>query len=370
MTAPPRRYATSVPQIAELLAAQIETLCAELLPAGKKDGAEWRVGSVAGEPGQSMAVHLRGARRGVWKDFSSADPRHRGDALDLVAACLFSGNKSDAIRWARGWLGLAQDYDHNAMATQRPAPVRKIESERDEDGKRVAAKRLWLEASETIKGTPAADYLAGRGIELGELGRVPRALRFHPAVICAELSCSRTGERIRLPAMLAAITDASGQHIATHRTYLAQHGGVWGKARLNSAKKVLGGYVGGSIRLWRGASGKSLADAPETDAVAIAEGIEDALTIALACPEWRVLAAVSVSNFSNIDLPPQLRDVWLICDREKNERGRVQAGDARERAVRRWQSEGRRVREATPPPGFADFNDWWQAKRRQGTAAQ
>ena len=34
--------------------------------------------------------------------------------------------------------------------------------------------------------TPVAAYLASRGIDLGELGRVPRALRFHPACWCSE----------------------------------------------------------------------------------------------------------------------------------------------------------------------------------------
>lgn len=364
MTEGPRRYATSVAEIADLLAGQIEALCAELLPAGRRDGAEWCVGSTAGEAGQSLRVHLRGARRGVWCDFSSADRRDRGDALDLVAACLFAGDKRQALRWSRGWLGLAADHDHTRMATRRPEPVRKHASERDDEGKRQSAIRLWLEASESIRGTPAAAYLAGRGLDLARLGRVPRALRFHPGAICAEMSCARTGEKIRMPAMLAAITDAAGRHIATHRTYLAQHDGAWSKARLRAPKKVLGGYVGGSIRLWRGASGKPLAQAPAGDEVAIAEGIEDALTVALACPEWRVLAAVSVSNFANIDLPPQCLNIWLICDRDGFN---PQADGAREKAVRRWQEEGRRVREARPPDGHKDFNDWWQAQtRRQG----
>src|SRR5579872_5068464 len=49
----------------------IAALLAELLPAGIREGAEWRIGSVAGEPGRSMGVHLGGAKAGVWYDWAA-----------------------------------------------------------------------------------------------------------------------------------------------------------------------------------------------------------------------------------------------------------------------------------------------------------
>ena len=79
--------------IVGMLAQRIDDLVVELLPAGRRDGAEWRCGSVAGEPGQSLGVHLRGAKAGIWADFSS--PQDRGDALDLVAAVRFGGDKAE-----------------------------------------------------------------------------------------------------------------------------------------------------------------------------------------------------------------------------------------------------------------------------------
>jgi hypothetical protein len=51
--------------IAARLARQIESLVRELLPAGKRKGHEWRAGSVAGEAGHSLAVHLTGPKAGV-----------------------------------------------------------------------------------------------------------------------------------------------------------------------------------------------------------------------------------------------------------------------------------------------------------------
>lgn len=364
----PRSYATSVAQIAEMLAARIEDLAPTLLPGGKRDGAEWRCGSIHGEPGQSLAVHLRGEKAGTWADFAAAPPagmpQHRkfmgGDALDLVAWTRCGGDKVQAIKWARSYLGLpgADREEHRRMAPAAPVQFRQLPSERDDEGKRLSAIRLWLDGTETIVDTPAAAYLAGRGLDLAELRRVPRALRFHAEVWNAE-------KQARMPAMLAAITDAEGKHVATHRTWLEPGGPTgWRKASgLRHAKKVLGSYAGGAIRLWRGASGRPMADAPADDVVAIGEGIEDGLTVALACPEWRVIAAVSVSNFANQVLPPQLQDLVLLCDRDGENR---QADSARERAARRWMEEGRAVREARPPEGFKDFNDWWQAERRAG----
>ncbi|WP_240322926.1 hypothetical protein [Acetobacter pomorum] len=40
-------------EVSVMLASQMEALARELLPGGKKTGAEWMAGSVAGEPGKS-----------------------------------------------------------------------------------------------------------------------------------------------------------------------------------------------------------------------------------------------------------------------------------------------------------------------------
>lgn len=54
-----------------------------LLPEGKRASGEWRVGSIAGEPGQSLSVRITGAKKGVWKDFNTGEG---GDLIDLWAA--------------------------------------------------------------------------------------------------------------------------------------------------------------------------------------------------------------------------------------------------------------------------------------------
>ena len=153
------------------------------------------------------------------------------------------------------------------------------------------------------------------------------------------------------------MTNAAGQHVATHRTWLQRHpDGIWRKAKLANPKMSLGSVAGGSIRIWRGASGKPLAQAPEGETVAIAEGIETALSVAIACPELRVLSAVSLGNMGRLALPPAVRTVILCADNDGPNEG---AARALQRAVDHYAAAGRIVKIAVPPCG-KDFNDTLQ----------
>src|SRR4029077_1463675 len=67
--------------IARRLGEHIISLAYDLLPGGHREGHEWRGGSVSGEPGRSLGVHLDGTKAGVWSDFATGIC---GDALDLV----------------------------------------------------------------------------------------------------------------------------------------------------------------------------------------------------------------------------------------------------------------------------------------------
>ena len=48
-----------------------QELCQYLLPNGTRIGNEWRVGSLKGEAGQSLAVSLLGEKAGKWSDFAT-----------------------------------------------------------------------------------------------------------------------------------------------------------------------------------------------------------------------------------------------------------------------------------------------------------
>jgi len=59
----------------------LESLLCEWFPAGKKDGHEFRVGSINGEPGSSLSINLNS---GVWCDF--AGDAKGSDPISLLAA--------------------------------------------------------------------------------------------------------------------------------------------------------------------------------------------------------------------------------------------------------------------------------------------
>lgn len=342
--APASSRAPDAGAVSAMLARAVERLAPALLSAGKRRGHYWTCGSVDNEAGGSLFVHLSGPRAGNWQDSATGE---FGDALDLIAATQCRGDLKAAYRWACAWLGLADGEAR--VRNPAPRPAARAEAEPDDDRRRRAALRIWLEARPSLAGTGAEAYLLARGIDLGRLGRQPRALRYHPGLRHAP--SGRT-----LPAMVAAISDMDGAHRATHRTYLDCDGGAWRKARVESPKMVLGGFAGGSVRLWRGASRKPLREAPADDLVVIGEGIETCLSIVLAVPEYRVLCAVSLDNMGAIALPPQVTRVILAADNDTKPAARR----AFDRAVSRHLDAGRVVRVARPEIGN-DFNDTLQA---------
>jgi twinkle protein len=88
--------------VAQTLAARAQAVCEYLLPGGKKQGSEWKAGSVGGEAGNSLSVRLTGPKAGVWADFQSGE---KGDLLDLWVACR-GMSVAEAVNDAKSWLGV------------------------------------------------------------------------------------------------------------------------------------------------------------------------------------------------------------------------------------------------------------------------
>lgn len=330
---------TDAQEIARALSTRIEALARDLLPAAKLHGQLLRCGGVDGAAGESLAVNLRGPRAGRWCDYATGE---HGDALDLIRAVRRCDTR-EAIVWARAWLGL------DAYATRHePAPAtaaRPSSAPSDDfEARRARAKALFLRAV-PIEGTPAESYLLARGIVSAAL-RSTRALRFVPALRHAE--SGRT-----LPALVAAIAALDGETIGVHRTWLARGAdGLWRKAPLRNAKMSLGSVAGGAIRLSSGAGARKLREADPAEPVVIGEGIETCLSVAIACPELRVLCAVSLANLGAVALPSQVRSVILAADNDEAPGAR--RGLAR--AIEAHRAAGREVRVARSPIG-KDFND-------------
>lgn len=336
--------------IVDLLTQRIESVAAEILPRGHREGHDWVEASTSkGGLGDSLRVCISGARAGTWAHF--ANNNKKGDPLELVSYVLFDGDKRKAIAWAKSYLGLdGADPARIKQARLKAAAVRKNAQEEERKHREATqkyVKALWLRAEADIVNTAVDYYLRGRGIDIRHLAHFPRALRF------ARDLKHKSGEHF--PAMVAAIVNNSGEQVAVHRTYL-KHAEDFRvvKADLGeSAKMVLGSYAGGYIPISRGASGKSLKDAPAGDRVILCEGIEDGLTLALAQPRARVLVTISVNNMRNIILPETVRTVVVAAD---NDAAGSAAANALDEAVQGFIDQGRDVY-VVRARGGKDFND-------------
>ncbi len=358
---PDPRHLIPVSQIVDMLNERLEAVVERLGLRGERWGPELFVKNPNRDDRSlgSMAIRLDGTKRGTWADFATTGSGGRkhdsGDVLDLIAYVECGGDVKRAVGWAKSWLGLDDLDPARLKRTARQARVAKSrqrkEAEAEQRKFRASAWRRWEEAEPDILGTPVERYLRGRSIDVRALPRVPRALRYHPALTCREL-----GKDVRLPAMVGIIQGADGRFLAIHRTWLRDlGGGRWGKAELKETKKTLGLYEGGFIRLHRGESGKRLAAAPDCDMVMVAEGIEDALTAAQARPDFRAIAAVSVANMANITLPASIGTVMVIADND--EEGSAADGSLG-RAFLNFAEQGFDVLEARPPRGVAkDLNE-------------
>ena len=91
-------------ELSKMLARDAYGVAKYLLPNGKKEGAEFRVGSIAGEPGKSLSIKITGSKTGIWCDFAEGGT---GDLLDLWAAvrCL---NTATAMKEAKDYLGVRE----------------------------------------------------------------------------------------------------------------------------------------------------------------------------------------------------------------------------------------------------------------------
>lgn len=109
-------------QVARRLAERAEEIASYLLPLGKRQGREWCIGNVRGEPGKSLKVCTAGPKAGIWSDFATGE---KGDLLDLWR--LVRGiSLSEALSEARAYLGIPQPEKapHQIKSYRRPEKPR------------------------------------------------------------------------------------------------------------------------------------------------------------------------------------------------------------------------------------------------------
>ncbi|WP_112312510.1 DUF7146 domain-containing protein [Pseudogemmobacter bohemicus] len=379
------RQQVSIETIKDRLLAQIDSVVSRYAP--EAPGA-FHKGSLyfTLNPGRvdnnvgSFCIHMSGPDAGRWVDFACAPAGSgrgkylTGDLIDLIGMSLGLTHARDALAEARRFLGL--ETEDPATRRQREEHAARLKREREAQvvdraaqllKKQKKAEALWLSGQRELRGSPVDLYLKGRGIDLSLLGHAPGAIRYHPECFyvpdvreehvdpdSGEVSFRRVkGKAVRMPAMLTAIA-LKGRIIDCHRTYLALGERGWVKADLPDAKKVFSDYTGGSIRLCnglgpRGGRGAALSQCPPGTRVFIAEGIENGLSgvmlrhLAGLDPE-RVIAAGSIWNLGEVELPANVSEVILAADNDQGAQAQAQLAEAvakhkrAGRVVRVWKS--------------------------------
>lgn len=313
-----------------------------------------------------MYIWLRGGRRGAWKDFVSGE---KGDAIDLVAYCLegivHADSRMRAVEWVEDRYGIRQmdPAQKKKLADQAQASKERMERQ-DADrrhGNRERSRKMFFAADARILGTPVETYLAGRGVQLVDVPNLSPAFRFQPD--CEYwLGAPRDGEGNRLgrgprfPALVSAMVSADGTLNACHLTFIAHDGR--GKAPVEKAKLMWPETSGFVVRCTNGPSAMRPEDAAQAGiagVVGLTEGIEDALSAAIAEPGLRMWAAGSLSGLLHVP-DHACASGWLVF--QDNDWGKPQAKKLFDRAVARLRATGKPVEVIAMPADWGkDVND-------------
>lgn len=271
--------------LARRLGQEAEAVCRTYLPNGRRQGRYWHCGDVTGSPGQSLYVHLSGARAGKWMDAATGE---YGDMLDLIAL-----NRGITLRAAldeaRCFLSLPRGNE-----LRRDPPV----SNASPSSSLNSARRLFA-ASQPVQGTLAEAYLRSRGLILPP---DVTALRFHPRCYYRTPSGYQTW-----PALIAAVTDGKDAITGVHRTWLDPAGG---KAQVDCPRRAMGCLLGNGVRF-----------GTARDVLTATEGIETALALKTIMPDMPVIAALSAAHLAALILPSSLRRLYVA--RDNDEAGRL-----------------------------------------------
>lgn len=366
----------SVREVSAMLADRIESVCRALGLAGPIiQGAMTPLNPTRNDrnPG-SFVIYLSGPKQGRWDEYATGD---YGDTVDLVAYINFGRidrtSKREAMIWAKRFLGIG---DASHMDPAHSAKLRAARETMEQNTARAEAlalanqakdrrraQAMFLEAKPLAPGLPGWTYLTeARGIDLTRLERLPWAVRSHHAMRHVET------DRV-VPCLISALLFEDGSFGGVHRIFLEPEGRSKLKADPGVAVKKIWprGWHGAFIPISRGATKMSPREAVKkglTDECAYAEGVEDAFTVALLTPEWRVSAVGASANFMHVEPAPSASAVIAIRDRDPSRK--VRDGVTRKVDGLRVKAEARDLPffESWPARGFKDFNDMLRGVRQ------
>lgn len=366
MTAARQPAGPTVAEIKQGLIARLPQLVAELCPGLRLRGREWRGPNPArGEARRGAGSFRIRTDSGGWTEFDSGE---KGDVIDLVGYAHGFGDRArdHSIKWAKEWLGISQMSADERRDMKRRAAAAQAAAERAaaaETARREAsAFKIFLGARPFQPGDPVDLYLRGRGVAVEKIiGFNAAAVKFAPVQLHWE-----SGRRA--PHMVWAIA-SQGRVRAVHLTPIEQVDGAWRKLRKRGqdaagvvraeTKLMLGTVAGGVVEVAQGPSLLRATLASEQgrrDPLILAEGIETALSLALAVPEARVWACLSLGNIANAPVELACVDPAQTFVALEND-VKPQALDQRAAALARLTARlGIAPRQLTPPIG-GDFND-------------
>lgn len=230
------------------------------------------------------------------------------------------------VRRALAALGLLEDEPTGDQHGAR-RPGSRIVAQPVSEERIARAQRIWDE-SRPLGRSVATAYLRRRAIP-ERLWATP-ALRFHPSMTSLD-------DRVRRPALVAAITDSAGVLQGVQVTLLSAHGTA--KAAVATPRRVIGKLIGGAVRLH-----------DLSEEMAVGEGVETTLSAShcLGMPAW---AALTADNLSRFVPPGVIRRLVVVIDND-------QAGRRAADILREHTPTHVHLETASAPDVFNDFNAW------------
>jgi hypothetical protein len=280
------------------------------------------------EAGIVIRRHHPGEHRTACPECAKLKSRSRDDAL---AVKIEAGGGALWLCQRCGWKG-GISGKRGAMPRACQAAIEAFAPTEPEKPIPNAARRLWGDCRPIGPGTIAATYLEARGCALPHPGG---DLRWHPS--------HRHPDGYTGPALVALVTDAiTVEPMTLHRTWIT----ATGKADIARPRLLWPGgrKKGGCTRLWP--------DDEITLGLAIAEGMETALTVARVFPAaW---AVVDAGNMADFPVLPGVECLTIVADHDAHGRG-VKVAEA---CADRWRQTGVEAVIWRSPVTGEDLNDW------------
>ena len=361
--------------IKQMLKDRIDDLCLRLLPDGRRQGRLWVAHNpVTQDFRQSPEFKVAlGGDVGAWRCWRSGE---KGDVFSLIAYCAGCRDFREVIGWAKDFLGLrflAPEARAAMTETARANAVRaRIAAEKAVQHRIARAGAIFGSGRPYGEGGAAERhglaYLAGRGCDPRGIASLDLAtFRFHPGLEYWKRAEFRhqDGRRVKirsgplLPAVLSAMRGPTGLLTAIHITFLdpLEPRKFAAEGREESARLMFGEARGAMIRIAHGPEAKPPEEAFEPHPLILCEGVEDGLSLALACPQARIWAAGSLAAMAAA--PVDLAAISAVILARDNDWSKRQAVEQFEAARAALCATGKPVTEMASSFG-KDFNDLLQ----------